>query len=201
MTEEKKGLTAPMASFVKNGSTTAKHDAWMAHKLHDAKKRRAEEDEKFAIAQANPKEAHIRQNKLGGRKEHPVAVLGIRHPKDHSIQDWMICEITQQPKSDGALDLLLMMSCPRCIRTYGRPPEEVIMHIRQSNRMWTLDRRTKEERKPNPLMHVCAGDIWVNPEDVSEVVLVAGMVTTVDWCRCPLCDWTFKIDDSVVYTK
>ena len=200
--QPRKSLTAPMASWVKNGSTTGKHDRWMEAKLADAKRRRAEEDAKFAQAAKTPNEAVIRQEKLGGRKEHPVAVLGLRHPKDHSIQDWMICEITEQPTPDGlGLDLMLMMQCPRCIRTYHRPPEETIMHIRQSNRMWHLDRRTRKDRALNPIMHTCGGEVWVNPEDKSEVVVVAGTVTTDDWCHCPLCDWTFKIDDSVVYTK
>ena len=198
----KKPLTAPMASWVKNGSTSAKHDKWMAAKLADAKKRRATEDAKFKAAAKDPKHAKMRQQKLGGRKEHPVAVLGLRHPKDHSILDWMICEITDQSAPDGkSVDLMLMMQCPRCIKTYHRPPEETVMHIRQSNRMWHLDRRPKTERSMNPIMHTCAGEIWVSPEDKTEVVVIAGMVTTDDWCHCPLCDWTFKIDDSVVYTK
>jgi hypothetical protein len=191
-----------LTTFVKNGSTSARHDNWLAKKLADAKARRAEEDKKFALAAKSPKEAKIRQQKLGGQKDHPVAVLGLRHPKDHSINDWMVCEITQQARpDDSGVDLLLMMQCPRCIHTYHRPPEETIMHIRQSNRNWHLDRRTEKERKKNPIMHICAGSLWVNPEERTEVYLIAGMVTTDDWCHCPLCDWTFKIDDSVVHTK
>lgn len=173
----------------------------MEAKQADAKKRRAEEDAKLAAAQANPMEAKVYQRKLGGRREHPVAVLGIRHPKDHLILDWMVCEITQQTTLDGKLDLMLMMQCPRCIRTYHRPPDETIMHIRQSNRMWHLDQRKKGERAVNPIMQTCAGELWVNPEDKSEVVIVAGMVTTDDWCRCPLCDWQFRLDDSIIYTR
>lgn len=190
-----------ITTFVRNGSTSAKHDKWMAKKLADAKSRRAEEDKKFAIAAKKPEEAKIRQEKLGGQKDHPVAILGIRHPKDHSIQDWMVCEITQQPTPSGGIDLMLMMQCPRCIFTHGRPPEETIMHIRQSNRMWHLDQRTATERKPNPIMHLCAGQIWVNPEDKTEVFLVAGMITTDDWCHCPLCDFTFKLEDSILVTR
>jgi hypothetical protein len=196
-----KKITAPMTSWVKNGSTSGAHDRMLAAKLADAKKRRAEENKKFELARKSPQEARVRQQKLGGRKDHPVAVLGLRHPKDHTIMDWMICEITEQSTSDGKLDLMLMMQCPRCIRTYGRPPEETIMHIRQSNRMWHLDRRLKSARQLNPIMHNCAGERVVNPEDTSEVVVIAGMVTTDDWCHCPLCDWTFRIDDSVVYTR
>jgi hypothetical protein len=202
-TEPKKpvSLTSPVASWVKNGSTSSGHDRMMAAKLANAKVRRAEEDKKFALAASRPGEARIHQQKLGGRKEHPVAVLAVRHPKDQTVQDWMICEITQQQTPEGALDLMLMMQCPRCIRTYHRPSEETVMHIRQSNRMWHLDRRTKVDRAVNPTTHTCGGELWVNPEDISEVVTIAGTVTTDDWCKCPLCAWTFKIDDSVVYSK
>jgi hypothetical protein len=196
-------LKSKITSFVKNASTSSRHDKWLAKKLADAKDRRAKEDAKFKVAAENPKEARIHQQKLGGRREHPVAVLGIKHPKDATIQDWMVCEITQHnaAKGEGAVDLMLMMQCPRCIFTHHRPPEETIMHIRQSNRMWHLDRRVKTERPLNPIMHLCGGELWVNPEDKGEVFVVAGTVTTDDWCHCPLCDWTFKIDDSVVYTK
>jgi len=197
---KKNVLTAPMSAWVKNGSTSAKHDAWLAAKLANAKQRRAEEDKKHAIAAKDPAHARVREKSLGGRKKHPCAVLGLRHPKDNAIKDWMICEITDQESSSGP-DLMLMMQCPRCIHTYHRPPEETIMHIRQSNRMWHLDQRTKDERRKNPLLKTCAGEIWVSPEDKTEVVVVAGMVTTDDWCHCPICDWTFKIDDSVVWTK
>lgn len=191
-----------LTAFVKGGVTSTKHDNWLAKKLADAKRRRAEEDAKFKAAAKNPQHARIHQNKLGGLKNHPVAVLGIRHPKDHSIQDWMVCEITQNTEAaEGVVDLMLMMQCPRCIFTHHRPPEETIMHIRQSNRMWHLDRRTKAERSPNPIMRICAGDLWVNPEEKGEVHIVAGMVTTDDWCHCPICDWVFKIDDSIVHTK
>lgn len=191
-----------LTAFVKNGSTSGKHDKWMAQKLADAKKRRAEEDKKFAIAAKKPQEARIREQSLGGTKKHPVAILGIKNKKDHSIEDWMVCEITDQtPEGAKKPDLLLMMQCPSCITKYHRPPEETIMHIRQSNRMWTLDQRTKAERKLNHLLKICAGEIWVNPETKDEVYLVAGMINTEEWCHCPICNWTFQIDDSVIYTK
>jgi len=206
MTIEKKAPVKKSTgfSFMKNGSTSGKHDKWMAKKLADAKKRRAEEDKKFDLARKDPKHARIKQDKMGGIKNHPVAVLGIKHPKDHEIMDWMVCEITDnkiKSENGGGVDLMLMMQCPRCIKTYHRPPEETIMHIRQSNRMWHLDQRTKAERALHPIMKTCAGEIWVNPETKDEVYVVAGMVTTDDWCHCPICDWTFKIDDSVIHTR
>ena len=70
----------------------------------------------------------------------------------------MVCEITDQtPEGASKPDLLLMMQCPRCIMTHHRPPEETIMHIRQSNRMWHLDQRTKQSRALNPILHTLGG--------------------------------------------
>lgn len=192
---ESKPITAPLASWVKNGSTSGRHDKFMLAKKADAEKRRGEEDKKFELAAAKPNQAKVHQHKLGSRKEHPCAVLAVKHPKDGSVDHWMICEITQQEDA-----LLLMMQCPRCIFTHGRPPDDSIMHIRSTHRTWHLDQRKKTERKPNPIHGTCAGELWVNPDE-GEAVLVAGTVTTEDWCKCPICAWEFKIDDSVVYTR
>ncbi len=199
----------PQASWVRGGgaTTSGKHDRWMTARQVDAESRRNEEAKKFKLARDNPNQAKMRQKKMGGRKEHPCAVLGIKHPKDGTMEDWMICEIVDEspepaPGEEAApSDLLLIMQCPRCIRKYHRPPDDTIMHIRQSHRMWHLDQRTKSERKPNPLLNYCAGDVFIAPDESKEAVVVAGMITTDDWCKCPLCAWTFKISDSVVYTK
>src|SRR5215471_3308625 len=201
-TPKPNGSAAPTV-WVQGGSTSSKHDKWMAKRQAEAKARREAEDNKFAVARARPNEARIRQHKLGGRKEHPSVVLGLKHPKDQTVQDWMICELVMQPRPDNPdeSELMLMMHCPGCIMTHGRPADDTVMHIRQSNRMFHVDQRKRDQRKLNPVLHMCAGEIWVSPEDKNEVVLVAGMVTTDDWCKCPLCKWEFKIDDSVVYTR
>jgi uncharacterized C2H2 Zn-finger protein len=195
LTTEKREIHAPMAAWVRNGSTSGRHDKMQLAKRADAEKRRAEEDQKFALARSNPHEAKIHQKKLGSRKEHPCAVLAIKHPKDGTVNHWMVCEVTNQGE-----DLLLMMQCPRCIYTYKRAPDDSIMHIRSSHRKWHLDQRTKESRALNPITRTCAGELWIDPDDQS-AILVAGTVTTEDWCKCPVCSWEFKIDDSVVYTR
>lgn len=187
--------TAPTV-FVKGGVTTSKHDNWMAKRQADAEARREQEAQKFQIAKTNPQEARIKQSKLGSRRDHPSVVLGLKHPKDGSVEDWMICEVVDREEG-----LMLIMQCPRCIRTYHRPPDDCIMDLKQENRMWFLDRRTKAERKFNPILGFCAGEVYVAPDESREAVVVAGMVTTQDWVHCPLCNWTFKIDDSVVHTR
>lgn len=191
---------ASALSFVRNGVTSSKHDRMMAAKKADTQKRRAADDERFAIARARPQEAKILQHTLGSSRTHASVVLGLRHPKDHEVMDWMICEITPQETADGKPDLMLVMCCPRCVFRYDRDPGESQMHIRQSNRMFYLDQRTESERKPNPILGVCAGSLWVNPKNSSEVITVAGMVTCNERVKCPVCSWTFTIDDSLVYT-
>ena len=194
--EHKSAIGVPIASWVKGGSTSAKHDKWMAEKQHDAKKRREEEDQRFQTAAKKNSGAKIHQQKLGGRKNHPVAVLGLKHPKDGTVLDWMLCEIVETDPNN----LILMMYCPRCIRTYGRPVDDSIIHIAQANRMWHLDKRSKKERQFNPILGFCAAEVWIAPDESREVVMVGGMVSTDDWCKCPICDWKFKIEDSVVHT-
>lgn len=145
--------------------------------------------------------AKISQMSLGGRKSHAQVVLGLKHPKDGQVLDWITCEITTQGEGD-AQELALIVCCPRCTLRLRRPSDESQMTIRQSNRMFWLDQRTRSERSPNPILGFCAGDTWVNPAAPEEVYTIAGMVTTQDWIKCPhLCGWKFKIDDSVVYSE
>lgn len=198
MSEKKRQIFAPQAAWIKNGTTSSAHDKMMFERRADAKRRREQEDARFQTAAKKPNQARVHQHKLGSRRNHPCAVLGVKHPKDRRIDHYMVCEITHD---EGSSDLMLMMQCPRCIFSYDRSPDDSIMHIRQSNRAWHLDRRTKNERSLNPVLRTCAGELWISPEDRTEVVMVAGMVTTDDWCKCPICKWEFTIDDSIVYTR
>lgn len=182
--------------------------------LHaDAEQRRALEDRRFREARehssTNLKQlkktgtsARINELSLGGRRTHASVVLGLKHPKDGQILDWIACELSTQGEGDEA-ELVLIVCCPRCIFSRGRHPEESQLTIRQSNRMFHLDQRTRSERKPNTLLGFCAGDAWINPKDPNEVYTVAGMITTDDWIKCSHlgCTWEFKIDDSVVHTR
>lgn len=198
--------------FVKGGTTSSREDARVAALHADSERRRAMEDARFREARAHsPSDlkqlgqtgisANISQMSLGGRSSHAMVVLGLKHPKDNQILDWITCEITTQGQGEDA-ELALIVCCPRCIFKLGRHPEEAQLTIRQSNRMFWLDQSPRSERKPNASLGFCAGDTWVNPADPNEVLTIAGMVTTKDWLTCPNlgCGWRFKIDDSVVHT-
>lgn len=195
--------------FVKGGTTSAREDARVAAAHADAEQRRAAEDERFRQARAydpfdlqqldrTKTSARITQHSLGGSDTHAQVILGLRHKKDHQILTWIQCEVSVQGD-----ELVLIVCCPKCTLQLGRRSEDAQMTIRQSNRKWDLDQRTRENRKPNPLLGFCAGDVWVNPKDPNEVYTVAGMVTTHDWITCPQlgCGWRFRIDDSVVRSE
>lgn len=196
--------------FVKGGTTSVREDQRAAMLHADSEKRRAKEDSRFQMARAHRPDdlrqlkdtgisAKMSQLSLGGRSSHAMVVLGLKHPRDNQILDWMTCEVSLQ----GDDDLALIVCCPRCVFTHGRHPEECQLTIRRSNRMFWLDQRKRDERQPNSALGFCAGDTWVNPSEPSEVLTIAGMVTTKDWLRCPNlgCSWRFKIDDSVVHTE
>lgn len=199
--------------FVKGGTPTLGEDMRVA-KLHaDTERRRAIEDARFREAREHAPEnlkqlketgtsARINQLSLGGRNTHASVVLGLKHPKDGQVMDWITCELSAQGEGPDA-ELVLIVCCPRCILSRGQHPQDSQLTIRQSNRMFHLDQRTRTERKPNSILGFCAGDTWINPQDPNEVYTIAGMITTDDWIRCPNlgCTWTFKIDDSIVYTK
>lgn len=205
-------LVAPMG-FVKGGTTSAREDERVAALHADTHRRRAMEDSRFRAARAHAPHdlkqlrntgisARMNQMSLGGADSHAMVVLGLKHKKDNQILDWITCEISVQGAEADA-ELLLIICCPQCVFRHGRHPQDSQLTIRQSNRKFYLDQRTRNERQPNAKLGFCAGEPWVNPSDPDEVITVAGMVTTEDWIKCPNlgCSWEFKIDDSVVHTR
>ena len=199
-----KGIEAPMASWVKGGTLTSAYEKQLQAEHHDAEVRRQQQDEQAAATRTGMLPKHLQSAelngdqvgvsklssmRLGGSKSHASVVLGVRHPKDNQILDWLICELLAQPTEDGSQELTLNMVCIRCTKTLHRHSQDAQFKIRQSNRMFWLDTRR-------------AGEIFVNPEDPSEVVTLAGTVTTNDWITCPHlgCGWRFKIDDSIIRT-
>jgi hypothetical protein len=191
----------PQMSFVKGGTTTAAHDRMKAQQFAEAERRRNEQASTRRAAQTGILPEHLQGQdlrpdapgvgrmtslQLGGR-DHASVVLEVKHPKDNKVLDWQTCELTVQPKADGLPELMLLVVCMRCI-TRGVKMGDAQIKMVQSNRMFWLDERR-------------AGDLWVNPNDPNEVVTLAGTITTHDWCHCPQCDWTFRIDNSVLYTR
>ena len=184
-------IEAPIAMWVKGGTTTLRWDLDQKKKVADADERRAVQAAKARTVAANPGEARMHSMKLGGRQTSAMVVLGLKHPKDNLIMDWLTCELSAQPSDTPGQppELILQMICIRCVQR-GVQSGEAQMMIRQSNRKFYLD----EKRK---------GELWVNPVDRNEILTLAGTVTTDDWIKCPGlgCNWEFKIADSVVYTK
>lgn len=201
-----------MASWVKGGTTSARYDEQIARQKADADRRRSEEDHRRVLAKRHPADdvqrviktgtsARQREITLGGAG-HALVVLGVKHPKDNQILDWQVCEIVV-PMGESEQEMVLCMVCMRCIFTLHRSAQEAQTKIQNSHRAFSLDQRKRENRKPNPHLGFCAGDVWVNPRDPNEVVTVAGMVTTHSWLTCDAlgCGWRFRIDDSVIYTE
>ena len=196
-------IQAPMGMWVKGGTLTSAYEKQLQAEDYDAEQRRLQQDAQAQAAKTGVLPKYLRGNEiddkpglgklssmnLGGSKTHAAVVLGIRHPKDNEILDWIICELTAQPDDQGGQELVLHMACPRCIKTLHRHSQRAQIHIRQSNRMFWLDTRR-------------AGEVFVNPENPNELVTLAGTITTNDWITCPGlgCGWKFKIDDSIIRT-
>lgn len=185
--EEKKGIELPIDGWVRGGTTSLAHDQQVARERAEAEQRRAVQDRQFALARNKPNEARLNSMNLGGTDTHATVVLGIKHPKDNQVLDWIVCELSTQPRDDGDVELVLGMACPRCAQ---KNPQDANFNFRQSHRMFWLD--TKR-----------AGQLWINPADTSEVVTLAGTITTKEWIPCPGlgCPLKFRIDDSILYVE
>ncbi len=205
MSDAKRTIEAPMGMWVKGGTPTSAYEKQLQKEDYDAEQRRKLQDAQAQAARTGklPDQLATRElaagtagvgklssMRLGGSKSHASVVLALKHPKDTTIQDWIICELSQQPAADGKPELVLIMACPRCIKTLHRHPQRAQMTIRESNRKFWLDTRR-------------AGEIFSNPEDRNEVVTLAGTITTDGWITCPHlgCGYRFKIDDSVVHSQ
>jgi len=185
--EAKKDVELPMGGWVRGGTTSAAHDQEMARQKADADHRRAVQDQQFALANQKPNEARLNSLDLGSKNAHATVVLGIKHPKDNQVLDWISCELITQTKDDGGVELVLNMACPSCAQ---RDAQNAQFKFAQSHHLFWLD--TKD-----------AGQLWINPADPSEVLTLAGTITTKGWIRCPGlgCPWKMRIDKSLLYME
>jgi hypothetical protein len=169
---------APMG-FVKGGTLSSGYEIQLAQQRLDAEKRRAAEDERKRIVRANPMEARMSEMRLGGHRDHAAVVLIVKHARDNTELDYIICELLLT--GDG--DLQLNMACPKCAQR-GIADN---FKISQKNRHFELDTRRH-------------GEIWVNPLNPNEVVTLAGTINLTEWVFCPNlgCNWKFKIDNSIL---
>jgi hypothetical protein len=173
--------TSPQA-LVYNGTSSSYQDVKNAKKRVETDQRRAISDKAFAASRAEPDYARMRSHSLAGQAHVILAVLGA----EKKIVDWLQCDISTLPQSDGNIELMLLVPCPVCVLKLRRPTEDSIMQIRQSNRGFTLD--TKGQ-----------GELWVNPNDPREVYIQAGTVSTHDPFRCDNgCHTKYQIDKNVI---
>ena len=178
MSDEPKTIDAPVSGWVKGGTTSLAWDNEQARLKADAEKRRAQEDERMRIVKENPNEARINEVKLGGQSQHASIVLEVKHAKDNTVLDYVICELMVEDEH-----LVLNMACPKCADR-GIPDN---FKISQKNRRFELDTRR-------------AGELWVNPKPPHETATLAGAITLLEWVKCPNlgCPWKLIIDNNVL---
>lgn len=169
-------MTSPL-SIVQNRTPTAAHEELKAREHASAEKRRAELDQKRAIAQANPSEAKLYNRSLGGVSTHASVVVKIAH-KDNIKPDFMTCELSLD--QDG---LTLIVVCPCCVFRHHRRQEDSQLTIRSWHRSFSLD----------PFGE---GELWVNPRNPAEVVTLAGTIETHGPISCPVCHLKFQLEKS-----
>lgn len=175
-------IEAPLASWVKGGTSTSIHEQSLKKKRADAEGRRREEASRQQIAATDTVGARRRETRLGGSRGHAVVVLEFRN-SDGKADEWIVCELSVG--RDDPTALTLVMCCPYCARKNGM--DEAQFHTTNKHRKFELDTRR-------------AGELWVNPNDPREHVTLAGTIFTQESIPCPTCTWRFQIDNSVVKT-
>ena len=175
--------------YVRMGTTSSAYDQQIARQDHDTKARQKLQDQQAAIAASRPGEAMLRTCSLGGKSTHATVILALKHSKDNVVTDYMTCEIMQHGE-----ELVLQMMCPRCVFRHHRKPWDSQFKIHQTNRNWFFT--------PSKLPKWARGEnLWVNPEDPREVLTIPGTVDLPEWAYCPVCNWAFQIEDSVIKTR
>jgi hypothetical protein len=157
----------PLAMWVQGGTTTSGHDEWLAKHDRDAKQRRA-------VADAERKVASVPIEQGGGRL--------YSHEVEHEgVGDVLV---VTEPAFPG--EMFLQLFCPFCLESKRKTPDLCIIRIRQSNRRWGLDDRTKGSQ----FHSACDGQVYVS----------AGVVRDSEEFNCPDCHWRAAIDKNKVYT-
>ena len=186
-------LGLPLDVFVKDGTTSSKHDQLMAWMQADARRRRAEADEEKKVARDNSYKLGNRDNvaSLFSHEftDHPEVAkayipLAYMSPNGKEVDSYGMGDIfmPQDPKTPD--ELALMLFCPKCVERF--PADQCIITVRQSNRYWELDRRK-------------AGQVFIDPDGIAQQS--AGEVMDSEKFHCPRCSWTASIDKNKVFTR
>lgn len=170
----------PMLVSMRGGTLTSAYQAQLDRQKFEAAHARKIEDSKRIAAERNPGEAKQKVRSVGGNRRFPGVVLEFREPRDHKVLDYVECEL--HVLEDGSL--MLQMACVSC---YHRSGTTENFHIRQKHRHFELDTRRQ-------------GEIWVDPDDPTHVVQLAGTINLTEPVTCPNlgCGKRFVIDDSVI---
>lgn len=175
-------IEAPQLSWMRGGTMTAAYEKQLRVQKEQAKKDRELEDTKRIAAERNPTEAKQKVHSVGGNRRHPGVVLELRN-RDNKVLDYIECELHVLPDET----LMLQMACPWC---YARAGITDNFHIRQKHRHFELDTRKQ-------------GELWVNPDNPSHVVHLAGTIQLTEPVTCPNlgCGKRFVIENSVIREK
>ena len=191
---KKSFMDLPLDVFVKGGTTSAKHDAYMAAMEADSEKRRAEADAEKAVAKQHAFRG-ANQGEIAGLQSHEFTdhpeigkayvPLMYMSPNGKEVDFYGTGDIimVQDPKIQNELAVILF--CPKC-RERGLPAAHCIITVRQSNRHWDLDQRT-------------AGELFIDVD--GEPQRSAGRIMDSDKFTCARCDWSACIDKNRVITR
>lgn len=185
-------------SFVKGGTTSAKHDQMEAASVAEGDRRRAVADRERQIA-AVPIEqggGMLLSHNLASQSAQGAQQLYVllhyltprgdvaRHEAEelHCLADIFLL--------DGD-ELSLKIVCPRCKER--RHQQNCQLDIRQSNKHWTLD-RTPWDGQSMGFPHKQGQPM----EFEGQVYLSAGVVNCERF-RCPACSWSARIDNNRVW--
>lgn len=183
----------PLDVFVKDGTTSMRHDQHMAWMQADARRRREEADAEKKVARENSFKLGNRDNvaSLFSHEftDHPEVQkayipLAYMSPNGKEVDLYGMGDIfmPQDPKTPD--ELALMLFCPKCVQRF--PADQCIITVRQSNRHWELDRRK-------------AGQIFIDPDGMPQHS--AGEIMDSEKFHCPRCSWAACIDRNKVYTR
>lgn len=160
---------APL-TIVQGATLSTREENHKALFMEDTKRRWGVRDRERAAAM-NGVEGGLAAEKvcdLGQPGNNPVAVVGYKTGVNDIVQ-YMVIDITESFDAQGGLDMMFVFVCPRCVEL-GYPQTMSQVHVRQSNRKWTLDMRSK-------------GDIFI--DDDGRAHTLAGKVYCEEVCVCP----------------
>lgn len=169
--------------IVRNPATNSSaHDFQKAKELQDANRRRAQLDQQRALearsksGDAATGHARVMTKNLGGVHSHAAIVLRLTH-KDGTTISFETCELSAD---DNGLTLVIV--CPACIFRHRRRQSDSQITLRSWHRRFSLTDKLR-------------GRLWVNPENRSETVQLAGGIVTHEKQTCPTCSFRFEIDE------